>query len=98
MPSPFGGDKAAGLILIRRATEIAPDHVAARLHLAHALADDRAPDARVYVREALAVAERLRRRARTVRGARAAGVARVAISCGRRPDARPRSGRLPRAA
>jgi len=58
MPSPLGGDKAAGLILIRRATEIAPDHVAARLHLAHALADDRAPDARVHVREALAVAER----------------------------------------
>jgi len=58
LPSPLGGDKAEGLVLIRRAVEIAPDHVAARLFLAHAMADDGAPDARRCVREALAVAER----------------------------------------
>jgi hypothetical protein len=57
MPSPFGGDKAAGLILIRRATEIARPRRRSPA-LAHALADDRAPDAHAYVREALAVAER----------------------------------------
>jgi tetratricopeptide (TPR) repeat protein len=58
LPSPLGGDKAAGLELIRRAVEIAPDHVAARLFLARAMADEGAPDARKCVREALAVAER----------------------------------------
>ena len=58
LPSPLGGDKAAGLVLIRRAVELAPNHVAARLFLAHAMADDGAPDARKCVREALAVAER----------------------------------------
>jgi hypothetical protein len=58
LPSPLGGDKAEGLVLIRRAIEIAPNHVAARLFLAHAMADDGAPDARQCVRDALAVAER----------------------------------------
>jgi tetratricopeptide (TPR) repeat protein len=58
LPLPLGGDKAAGLLLIRRAVEIAPDHVAARLHLARAMADDGAPDARAQIRRALEVAER----------------------------------------
>ena len=58
LPSALGGDKATGLVLIRRAVEIAPNHVAARLFLAHAMADDGAPDARKCVREALDVAER----------------------------------------
>src|SRR6185295_9316230 len=53
LPSPLGGDKAAGLVFIRRAVEVAPDHVAARLHLAHAMAEDHVPDARANVREAL---------------------------------------------
>jgi hypothetical protein len=58
LPSPLGGDKAVGLVLIRRAVEVAPDHVAARLFLAHAMAEEGAPEARKCVREAIAVAER----------------------------------------
>ena len=58
VPAALGGDKALGFTLIRRAVELEPDHVAARLHLARALADDRAPDARARINEALAVAER----------------------------------------
>jgi len=58
LPAPLGGDKAAGLVLIRRAVEVAPDHVGARLHLAHAMAEDHVPEARVQVREALELAER----------------------------------------
>jgi hypothetical protein len=58
LPSTLGGDKTAGLVLIRRAVEVAPNHVAARLFLAHAMADDGAPEARKAVSDALAVAER----------------------------------------
>jgi len=58
VPRPLGGDPTMGLALLRRAVEVAPDHVAARLHLARAMADDRVPGARAKVYEALAVAKR----------------------------------------
>ena len=58
VPRPLGGDPPMGLALFRRAVEVAPDHVAARLHLARAMADDRVPGARAKVYEALAVAKR----------------------------------------
>ncbi len=58
VPAVLGGDKVLGFTLIRRAVELEPDHVPARLHLARAMADDRAPDARARIYEALALAER----------------------------------------
>jgi tetratricopeptide (TPR) repeat protein len=58
LPSALGGDKAAGLVFFRRAVDVAPDNVAARVHLARAMADDRAPEARAQIKEALELAER----------------------------------------
>src|SRR6185295_16014065 len=39
VPAVLGGDKVLGFTLIRRAVELEPDHVPARLHLARAMAD-----------------------------------------------------------
>src|SRR5262249_11989605 len=58
LPASRGGDHELGRALLRRAVELHPDHVAARLHLAHALAEDGAPEARERVNEALAAARR----------------------------------------
>jgi cytochrome c-type biogenesis protein CcmH/NrfG len=57
-PVSLGGDRELGRALLRRAVELYPDHVAARLYLARAMADDRAPDARTRVSEAVAAAKR----------------------------------------
>lgn len=59
IPSVVGGDRAAGLALLRQAVAVAPDHVGARLALARALVEDGAPDARAMVYEALALAKKL---------------------------------------
>ena len=40
LPRVLGGDKDAGMELLRRAVEIAPDHVTARRLLARAMADE----------------------------------------------------------
>ena len=58
LPASMGGDHELGRALLRRAVELHPDHVAARLHLARALADDGAPEARARVNDALAAARR----------------------------------------
>ena len=58
LPGPLGGNKDLALALLRRAVELKPDHVAARLYLARAKAAAGAPDARATVYEALAVAKR----------------------------------------
>jgi cytochrome c-type biogenesis protein CcmH/NrfG len=58
LPAVLGGDKAGGIVLLRRAVELHPGHVGARLHLARAMAADRAPEARACISEALALAER----------------------------------------
>jgi cytochrome c-type biogenesis protein CcmH/NrfG len=55
----LGGDRAAGLALLRQAVALDPDHVGARLALARAMAEDGAPDARAKAYEALAVAKKL---------------------------------------
>lgn len=57
-PGPLGGNKDAGTKLLRRAVELAPDHVPARLYLAAAMADDGEPDARRSLYEALALAKK----------------------------------------
>jgi cytochrome c-type biogenesis protein CcmH/NrfG len=59
LPSVLGGDRAAGLVLLRQAVALDPDHVGARLALARAMAEDGAPDARAKAYEALAVAKKL---------------------------------------
>ena len=59
LPSVLGGDRAAGLALLRQAVALDPDHVGARLALARAMAEDGAPDARAKAYEALAVAKKL---------------------------------------
>ncbi|HXJ35321.1 MAG TPA: hypothetical protein VMS22_14910 [Candidatus Eisenbacteria bacterium] len=58
LPGPLGGDKEKGERLLFLAVEIKPDHVAARLYLARALADDGAPEARAKAYEALALAKK----------------------------------------
>ena len=58
LPSVLGGNKEAGLMLLRRAVELQPKHVAARLYLARVLAEDRKPGARASAYEALALAKR----------------------------------------
>jgi hypothetical protein len=57
LPGPLGGNKEAGLKLLRLAVEIKPDHVTARLYVAQAMADDGAPDARKRLYEVLALAK-----------------------------------------
>ena len=58
VPGPLGGNKELGRALLLRAVDVRPDHVAARLYLARALADDRDPAARARVNEALAAAKK----------------------------------------
>ena len=58
LPAALGGDKTAGLVFIRRAVELAPDNVAARLHLARAMADDGVPEARAEAYQALSLAKK----------------------------------------
>lgn len=58
VPGPLGGNKEQGRALLARAVEVRPDHVSARLYLAHALADDGDPGARARIYEALAVAKK----------------------------------------
>jgi hypothetical protein len=58
VPGPLGGNKEQGRALLLLAVEIQPDHLAARLYLARALADDRDPGARARVYEVLAAAKK----------------------------------------
>jgi tetratricopeptide (TPR) repeat protein len=58
MPGPLGGDKKEGERLLRRAIEIQPGHVFARLYLARAIAARGAPDAITEARRAVELAER----------------------------------------
>ena len=58
LPGPLGGNKEVGMKLLRRAVEVQPEHVTARLYLAQAMADDGAPDARKRLYEALALAKK----------------------------------------
>jgi hypothetical protein len=58
LPGPLGGSKEVGMKLLRRAVEVQPEHVTARLYLAQAMADDGAPDARKRLYEALALAKK----------------------------------------
>jgi len=58
LPGPLGGNKEAGMRLLRRAVELRPDHVVGRVYLARALADERSPAARASLYEALALAKR----------------------------------------
>ncbi len=57
-PGPLGGNKDLANKLLRHAIEVKPDHVAARLYLARAMADDREPGARAKAYEALALAKK----------------------------------------
>jgi hypothetical protein len=57
LPAPLGGDRAEGLALLKRAVAIKPNHVAGRIFLARALADDKMPEARREAYQALAVAK-----------------------------------------
>jgi cytochrome c-type biogenesis protein CcmH/NrfG len=58
MPGPLGGNKEQGRALLLHAVAIRPDHLAGRLYLARAMADDREPGARASVQEALAAAKK----------------------------------------
>ena len=46
LPRVFGGDRDEGVALLRRAVELRPDSVVARLYLARALAAERSPATR----------------------------------------------------
>jgi hypothetical protein len=58
VPGPLGGNKEQGRMLLLRAVQLRPDHLAGRLYLARALADDGDPNARARVYEALAAAKK----------------------------------------
>jgi hypothetical protein len=58
VPGPLGGNKDQGRALLVRAVQVRPDHLAARLYLARALADDGDPAARDRIYEALAAAKK----------------------------------------
>lgn len=58
LPVVLGGDRRTGVLLLRRAVAARPDHVVAKLHLARALAEDGAPDARTQVYEVIALAKK----------------------------------------
>src|SRR5262249_45239403 len=58
LPGPLGGNKEQGKLLLVRALELKPDHLAGRLYLARALAEDGDPAARARVNEVLAAAKK----------------------------------------
>lgn len=58
LPSLLGGDKAVGTALLRRAVELYPDHVPARIYVARMMADEGSPEARREAYKALALAQK----------------------------------------
>jgi hypothetical protein len=58
VPGPLGGNKDLARTLLLRAVQLEPDNVTARLYLAHAMAEDRSPEARARTYEALALAKK----------------------------------------
>ena len=58
LPGPLGGNKEQGRLLLARAVELQPNHLAGRLFLARALAEDGDPGARARVNEVIAAAKK----------------------------------------